>query len=264
MNKIKLLGFALVPVMAAGLLVANIASAQTNTENQTSEKGVVNYTRMGPRGGVPGIVGTVAGISGNTLTVTSTRKNGTTNTTTTYTVDASNAVVIKNNATSTISDLVVGDTITARGTLSGTSLTATSIRDGILRGGMMNGKGKSVGNPQNPIIQGNGQPVVGGTVASTNGASLTVTNASNITYTVDASSATIVKANATSTVSNISVGDRVVVQGAVNGTSITAFSVIDQGVMSNNLNASSTNSYKNNSGFFGAIKGFFHKMFGFF
>jgi hypothetical protein len=96
-------------------------------------------------------------------------------------------------------------------------------------------------------------------VASVSGNTLTITNVSNVTYTVDASSAKIVKGNATSTISNISAGDRVIVQGAVNGTAITASSVVDQGIM-----PVATNSTQNNGGFFGAMGRFFHRMFGFF
>jgi hypothetical protein len=90
---------------------------------------------------------------------------------------------------------------------------------------------------------------------------LNITNASNVSYTVDASSATISKNNATSSVSNIAVGDRVVVQGAVNGNSITASSIIDQGVAPA---SNAVNNYQNNTGFIGRIRGFLHNMFGFF
>ena len=57
---------------------------------------------------------------------------------------------------------------------------------------------------------------------------MTVTNKSNVTYTVDATNAKIVQGQNTIAVSNVAVGDSVVVQGTVNGNSITASSVIDQ------------------------------------
>jgi hypothetical protein len=210
----------------------------------------------GMGGRAPGIFGIVSAINGANLTVTS-KGFGQNTTQTTYTVDATNAAVTKNGSTSSLGNVSVGDTVSVQGTVSGTNVTATTIRDGVIgRKGMRGGQNNV---PKTPIIQGNGQPVVGGTVASINGTSLTITNASNVTYTVDTSGATIKKDNATSTVSNISVGDRVIVQGTVNGTSITASSIIDQGVAPSN-----TNSTGNNGGFFGAIRGFFHKMFGFF
>ncbi len=208
----------------------------------------------------PGIFGTVSVINGTNLTVTS-KGFGQNTTQTTYTVDATNATVTKNGTTSTIGNVVVGDTVSVQGTVNGTNVTATTIRDGVIgRKGMRGGQNNV---PKTPIIQGNGQPVVGGTIASISGTTLTVTNASNVTYTVDASSATIVKGNATSTISNISVGDRVVVQGTVNSTSITASSVIDQGVAPSNTNSTGS-SNQNGGGFFGAVRGFFHRMFGFF
>jgi hypothetical protein len=182
MRKIKLLGFFLVPIAALGLLVANVASAETN--NETNNLSTATRTNM-------------MRYSHNRGLATSTRYK------------------------------------------------------------MMQGKNR----PKTPIISGNGQPIVGGTVASISVNTLTITNASNVTYTVDISSAKVVKGNATSTISNIIVGDRVIVQGTVNGTSITASSVVDQGTMPNN-NATSTP--QNNGGFFGAIGGFFHRMFGFF
>jgi len=255
MKKIKLLGFFLVPMAALGLLAANVASAETTSGTPTNNNGVWSNARMmGPRGNSPGVTGTVTANSGNVLTVTS-KGFGQNKTQTTYTVDASNAVIMKNNATSTVASIAVGDNIMARGTLTGTSLVATSIRDGIAKG-MMTGKNKQT----NSIIKGNGQPVVGGNVTAVSGSTLTITNVSNVTYTVDASNAVVDKTGVTSTVSNIIVGDRVVVQGTVNGTAITASSIIDQGVIP--TNAASTP--EKNTGFFGAIRGFFHNVFGFF
>ena len=83
----------------------------------------------GPEGRGPGVVGTISAISGNTLTVAG--KNGTT-----YTVDASGARVMtfargQKPAASTLASLKVGDTVGVRGTVSGTSVTATSVVDGI-------------------------------------------------------------------------------------------------------------------------------------
>ena len=81
-----------------------------------------------------------------------------TTTATTYTVDASSATVTKNGAASTVSAIAVGDTVMVQGTVSGTNVTAKTIRDGV-------GQGQ-------PAIQGNGQPVVAGTVTAINGNSV--------------------------------------------------------------------------------------------
>lgn len=134
----------------------------------------------------------------------------------------------------------------------GTDKSATSTRK------MMDWKTTNGNMPLSPIMQGNGQPIVGGTISAVSGNTLTLTNKSNVTYTVDVSAATVYKSNATSSVSNLSVGDKVVVQGAVNGSAVTASTVVDQ-----NASANAANSDKK-LGFFGAIRGFFHSMFGFF
>jgi hypothetical protein len=114
-------------------------------------------------------------------------------------------------------------------------------------------------------IQGNGQPIVGGTVSSISGATFSITNKSNATYSIDASHATVVKAGATSSVSNIATGDAVLVQGTINGTAVTATSVIDHGAVPVPPQGSGSNAQRGmTGGFFGAIGGFFHNLFGFF
>jgi hypothetical protein len=219
----------------------------------------------------PGVFGTVASISGTTLTVTSkmpqkkTDLSGTigmTATAVTYTVDASNATVTKDNAASTVSAIAVGDTVMVQGTVSGTNVTAKTIRDGVMmQKGTKPGTPGQTGTSPAPIITGNGQPVVGGSVTAESGSILTITNKSNVTYSVDATSATIEKGNAASTLSSVAVGDTVIVQGAVNGSSITASSVIDQGATP--AAGSTAPKPKGVMGFFSGIGGFFAHLFGF-
>jgi hypothetical protein len=218
----------------------------------------------------PAVIGTVSAVNGDILTVASNtwneRRGTSTSATsasqpqavakvaTTYTVDATNATVTKNNAASSISDIAVGDTVMVQGTVSGTNVTAKTIRDGV--GMMKPGQGK--GSVQMPAgITGNGEPVVGGSITAINGSTLSITNKSNVTYMIDATNAAITKDNATSTLSSVAVGDNVVVQGTVNGSSVTASTVIDQGV----TQTSSTGVVHN---FMGAIGGFFTRLFGFF
>jgi hypothetical protein len=101
------------------------------------------------QGADPMIIGTVTANNGTTLTITSqergrpkmdTNNNAATATTTTYTVNTSSATVKKSSAstngnsapsetTITVADIVVGDTIRVQGTISGTSITATTIID---------------------------------------------------------------------------------------------------------------------------------------
>lgn len=70
-----------------------------------------------------------------------------------YAVDASNATVRKNNATSTVSAIAVGDRVLVRGTVNGTSVTAASIIDGNFGRGFAGN-----GNPFNASSSANGMP----------------------------------------------------------------------------------------------------------
>jgi hypothetical protein len=259
--------------------------------------GIHNGANGGARlGGMPnggGIFGTVSAVNGDTLTVTSHAyarpphpmpEQPATNmpmiqATTTYTVDATNAKIYKGSATTTVSvsDIAVNDTVVVQGTVSGTSITATVIRDGVVpmtgRPGMPGkffGHGASSTPSGTPIIQGNGEPVVGGKVTTISGTTITVTNTGNVTYTIDAASTTIVKNGTSTAIGNIAVGDSLIVQGAVNGNSVAASSIIDQGVKVSPGNASSSASHGFGGGFgagigglFSAIGGFFQHLFGF-
>ena len=171
----------------------------------------------------PGVFGTVTAISGDTITLSS-KGFGQNATATSGTVDATNATVTKSGAASSVSAIAVGDTLMVQGTVSGDSVTATKISDGL---GMGPGPARA--------------PGVFGTVSAVNGTTLTVTSKTMMkgpsssgsssgtatTYTVDASNATVVKDGATSTVSTIAVGDTVSVQGTISGDSVTATMIRD-------------------------------------
>jgi hypothetical protein len=211
-----------------GTALAMTASAATSTATQsaTQHKGVRK----------PGVMGTVSAVNGNSITVASKKFTkgaaGTTPTATTvtYTVDATNSTVTKSGAASTVSAIAVGDTVMVQGTVSGTNVAATSIRDGQFGNGQF-GKGGMQGR----------KPGVVGTVSAVNGTTLTVTSkarpnkgssttatvATPVTYTVDASNATVTKSGTASSVSAIAVGDTVMVRGTVSGTSVTAKTIMD-------------------------------------
>ena len=251
--------------LVAGLAVAVPAFAQTAPASQAVQ-GQPGQGGMwgGHRGGHmrPGVFGTVASINGTTLTVTS-KVGPQGGTATTYTVDASAATVTKSGAASSVSIIAVGATVMIQGTVSGTSVTAKTIRDGIPQRGQggMNGAGANA----NPIITGNGEPVVAGSVTAISGSSVTITNKSNVTYTIDASNAKIQYSGGAGTIANVAVGDNVVVQGTVNGTSVTASSVIDQGATpAAGATATGTNGQPApHRGFFAGIGSFFKHLFGF-
>ncbi len=244
-------------LMASGTVFAATSSSQHNGWGRGgADRGMMM------RGNA--VVGKVTAINGTTLTVLQNGFRGESqnaNTGATYTVDASNATVTKNNATSNLSAISVGDMVVVKGVVSGTSVTATSIRDGI----GPRGQGRPPAGSFS-AFQGNGQPIVGGTVTTVNGLSLTLTNTSNVTYTVDASNAKVIKQGATTTVSSIGAGDHVLVQGTVNGTSVTASTVLDQGVPAN-TQSNNAGAAVHHGGFFGglfgAIGGFFQHLFGF-
>jgi hypothetical protein len=257
-------------IMALATLAILATAVPAFADNTTTATPGANAPAWGNRMGgdksgmmKPGVFGTVSAVSGNIITVTSTRRampataGGTpvAPTTTTYTVDATNAKITKNNVAGTISSIAVGDTIMAEGTLTGTNLVATTIRDGVM---IKKTPGVNGDNGQPSPITGNGQPVVAGAVTAVSGSTLTITNKSNVTYTVDATNAKIVQGQNTITISGVAVGDSVIVQGTVNGNSITASSVIDQ-----KMGTTGTTTPPQNKGFFGSIGAFFAHIFGF-
>jgi hypothetical protein len=271
--------------VAAGFVLAPVLASAQTTPSPTPSSAWGSHSRQGGRDGMigdrmgmSGVVGTVTAISGDTLTISG--KQGfasSTPSTVTYTVNATNATVKKNNATSTLASIAVGDTIVARGTVSGTSVTATSIFDGIMsmtrgdHGGQDMGDTASSTRPTSlpSPITGNGQPVIAGSVSAVNGNTLTITNKSNVTYTVDVTNAKIVQGHTTVTVANVAVGDNVIIQGAVSGTSVTASSVIDQKANVNNgqsptgTSGGTSPSPAPRGGIFGEIGSFFSHIFGF-
>ena len=231
-------------------VVAGSAVALAAGSNNGWHKGGVMGTRPqnihARQGTGPALAGTVTGINGTTLTVVSRgfREN---TATTTYSVDASNATVIKDNATSTVSSIATGDNVVIKGTVSGANVTATNIRD--------------VAKREAPI-QGNGQPVVAGTISSISGSAINITNSSSVSYVIDATNAKIQKNNSDSSISDLTTGDYIVVQGTVDGNSIIAASIIDRGNQSNG-NDQNAAVKQNHPGFFISVANFFRHLFGF-
>ena len=252
--------------IVAALSIVAPAFAQTNPAPQTGANGTPHAgswagREKGQMPKIPGVFGKVSAVNGATLTITGMTgpKGGTA---TTYTVDATNAKVMKANVASAVSNIAVGDTIMVQGTVNGTNVTATAIRDGF----GMRPQGTKPQNQPKSLIQGNGEPVIGGSVTAVNGATLTVTNKSNVTYAVDATTATVIKMGTSTPISSVVVGDNLVIQGTVNGTSVTATSIIDQGSAPAPVTPGTTQNAqapKPRPGIFGAIGSFFSHIFGF-
>jgi hypothetical protein len=199
----------------AGAIMTGSAYAKTTTDNQGPND--VGTSRTQPQ--KQGTMGTVTAVSGNTITMTSkgrVTKDSATATETTYTVDTSSAKIEKDGTTSTISSIVVGDTIIVEGTTSGTSITATTIQVG------MNG-GKNDTNFDKDSVFGTVTAVSGNTITMTSKAK--DQNGTETTYTVDASSAKVTENGKDSSVSEIKVGDTIVVKGTTSGTSIVATTI---------------------------------------
>jgi len=232
-----------------------------------------------------GISGTVSSVSGNTLTVsivtrkdmrdsevrsTTTRQDlGTssrpefnkdmrpqlaTSTTVVYTVDATNAKIFSGRSTTTVSGIVAGDMVFVQGQTTAQNVVANLILVEKAKTPKQDNK-----DNKNVTIQGDGQPVVAGTISAISTSTLTVKNNSNVVYTVDLTNAKLFQDNKVASSSDLTVGDEVVVQGTINGTSITASTVIDQ----NGKGGKDAGKPESKKGFFGNLGGFFSKLFGF-
>jgi hypothetical protein len=264
-NKKYISSFAFLASFAI-LVVASpvLADNTTNPVSRGNMMGVKAGIMM--RGAIKlGVSGKVTAVSGNTITVSGKQGFGANAVATTFTIDATNAKVTKVGATSTVSAIAVGDTIMAQGTLTGTNLVATTIRDGVMP--IRNGQGPQTegdksGNANSVMITGNGEPIVAGTISAITGSTITITNKSNVTYTVDATNAKVAGNSGVTSVSNLAVGDMVIVQGTVSGNGIVASSVIDQ-AKSKTDTTSGGSTEKPNKGFFGGIGAFFGHIFGF-
>ncbi len=263
MNIKKYVSLATGLAMLGGIALATPVLADTTPSPMGTATNTGSHMERGGRGmggmrggmmGMKGVFGTVSAMNGSTLTVSGRQGFSTTTPNTTFTVDATNAKVMKDRTVGTLANIAIGDTIMVSGTVTGTNIVATMIRDG----NMPNpGTRPESAEPQ---IQGNGQPIVGGKISAISGNSITVVNVSNITYTVDITNAKITQGAKVATATNLTIGDPVVVQGTVNGTLITATSVIDQMKPTTDTPGASKPAQHR---FFGGIGGFFSHMFGF-
>lgn len=220
------------------------ASVNLNEDTNENHQGGVDSDKI-----MPAVVGKVTAISGTTLTVVSNKGSDESdvNTTTTFTIDTSHATFLRGNTTIMLSDIAIGDTVIVQGTVTGANVVATTIRDGKMGNGNDN-------NQALLQIKDNGQPVIGGTVSAINESTLTVTNSNHITYTVDTTNAKIVQGKNTIALAGVKVGDSVIVQGAVNGTSVAASTIIDSNVAVGQ---------KTHMGFFASMRNWFAHLFGF-
>ncbi len=148
-----------------------------------------------------GISGTVTAVSGDSITVKASNN-------TSYTVDIDDAKIryVMSGDTS----ITIGDRVFVQGVINGTNVVATMVIDA---------DAKTDPKPADDEKR----EGIAGTVTAKSGTTLTVLGKNGTSYTVAAADAKIWKNKAESTtLSSIAVGDSVVVQGDVSGSSVTA------------------------------------------
>src|SRR5512146_566500 len=137
MNRMKYRSLLVASILIIGAALVSPAFAQTPDQGSSiPTNGMWGKRPGGMMQTMPGIFGKVTAVNGTTLTVSDTR------TDTSYTVDASGATVMKNGSASSLSSVAVGDTVFVQGTVSGTNVTATTIRDGVPMNGIGDGRGQ--------------------------------------------------------------------------------------------------------------------------
>jgi len=110
------------------ILISIIITVPVFAVNSTSTKASANANSSTTKP-LSVVTGTVASISGNTLTVTSKKVVNKISTTTTYTVDATKARFLPAQKIISLSDIKVGDNVVVQGVVSGTSISASMILD---------------------------------------------------------------------------------------------------------------------------------------
>jgi hypothetical protein len=202
-STITALAAVILTASAFGFSGVALAENQTTPSSwKSSQRHIKDYLKH-----APGVIGQVTSVNGSIINISSNNTN--------YSIDASTAKILKNrNTIITTSDILVGDTIMAQGTVTGTNVLATTVFDG------------------KPIVGKKGQgnfPGVIGIVSAINGNAFSVTTKDNVVYTVDATGAKIKKGSPATVaqITDIVNGDTVMVRGTVNGTSVAAKTILD-------------------------------------
>lgn len=215
--------------------------------------------------------GVVTSVGINTIMVQA--KQGT-STTATFTVDVTNAKIFKDKATTTIASILVNDTVLVLGPVTGTSVVATAVYDGKLpvviekiKEERQEVRKDRRDDRRADRMMGSG---VAGIVSAISGNTISVigrmgTSTATTTYAVDATNAKFYKDKATTTIASIVVGDKVLVEGTVSGTSVTATAIYDGKLPLNGkaLGAQAEIANGEGKGFMGKVSGFFKNLFRF-
>lgn len=141
------------------------------------------------------VSGTVSAVSGESITLNASS--------TTYTVDATSAKIYRKfGATMQVTDIQTGDTLQVRGTVNGTSVTATTIRD---------------------LSQQQQNASFSGSVTAVNGSNFTLLTKNRGSQTINTTSSTTFKENGitSASISNVTVGENVETYGVWDSTNST-------------------------------------------
>jgi len=178
-------------IIVTGLILVTSLSVDASAFAASREASGSSHAKMW-------IVGGVASISGSIITINS--KNGSS-----YLIDTANTKIMKAGKIINLADVQVGDNLFVRGAVSGNSVAATSIVDGL----------RPVNSYKNVLPKGN---TAFGTVSAINGAgfSLQVKNKKAAkTLTVNTDGNTIIKKDGqTAGLVDLAVGQHVMVSGA--------------------------------------------------
>ncbi|MGI9080195.1 MAG: DUF5666 domain-containing protein [Acidimicrobiales bacterium] len=216
-------------VLASGAFLGVRAATSHSTKPVATQGPTGSGNRNGRRpGGRNATVGTLAGVKGSVLTVTTTDGR-------TVTVNTSASTTVTAQVAATLADVQVGHRVTVRGTSSGAgALTADQITDTGSGPGRRNGGGPPVGatpnagNPGAPGGPGGSIPagLAAGTVSAVNGTTITVTGPDGTATTVTPSASLKVTTLQPSSVSALATGQTVRVLGPVGSDgSVTATSI---------------------------------------
>ena len=116
----------IIPFAAAVIVVSSLGTYQIVNASSVHSRSHSSKVRSLNASSTPVVFGTVEAVNGSYVTISSVLRGATT----TYTIDASAAKIIKSgSATTTISDIVVGDKILVKGNISGTNVSAETITD---------------------------------------------------------------------------------------------------------------------------------------
>ena len=187
------------PLIMASTALAAGTSRANGSRSRSRLTGIAgSATTAGQK---PVVVGKVTAISGSTLTVTDTKTNAQ------YTVDVSSAKITEGFGSGAqsigYSSIKVGDEVIILGTVTGSSVSATSVFDGVEGAGFRKA------------------PRVIGTVTAVSGSTLNVSvqqhaSSTAVVYTVNTStSTTVTKDGKADTFSDIAIGQTVMVMGTV-------------------------------------------------